>query len=82
MDDNALLARISVDPDIVVGKPTIKGTRLTVEFILNRIAHGSTVQDLLNEYGGLTIEDIHACLLFASKSLEDTSFMPLSRRVA
>ena len=59
------------------GEPVIKGTRLTVEYILNLLAHGSTDADILAEYDGLTHEDIRACLLFATKSLEDTAFMPL-----
>jgi uncharacterized protein (DUF433 family) len=59
----------------MVGKPVIKGTRLTVEYVLARLAHGSSA-DLLAEYPGLTAEDIQACLLFASKSMESTVFMP------
>jgi uncharacterized protein (DUF433 family) len=78
MSDDRLLARISVDPGVMVGKPVIKGTRLTVEYILGLLAHGATVAEILEEYDGLTSEDIQACLLFASKSLQDTSFMPLA----
>jgi uncharacterized protein (DUF433 family) len=62
----------------MVGKPVIKGTRLTVEYILNLLAHGSTTEEILQEYEGLTQEDILACLLFATRSLQDTDFMPLS----
>lgn len=61
----------------MVGKPVIKGTRLTVEFILNLLAHGATAAEILDEYDGLTPEDIRACLLFAGKSLSRTEFMPL-----
>ena len=50
----------------MVGKPVIKGTRLTVEFILNLLAQGSTAEEIIEEYKGLTLEDIQACLLFAS----------------
>ena len=75
--DARLLARITVSPRVMVGKPVIKGTRLTVEYILGLLAHGATVGEILDEYEGLTSEDIQACLLFASKSLQDTSFMPL-----
>jgi uncharacterized protein (DUF433 family) len=63
--------------DILSGKPTIKGTRLSVEFILNLLAHGSTIDDIMREYQGLEKEDIQAGLLFATKSLEDMTFMPL-----
>ena len=77
MSDQQLLQRIACDPKVMVGKPVIKGTRLTVEYILNLLAHGSTGQDILDEYERLTREDIQACLLFASQSLSSTAFMPL-----
>jgi uncharacterized protein (DUF433 family) len=73
-----LLKRISISPKVMVGKPVIRGTRLTVEFILGILAQGNTVDDLLTEYPGLVKEDIQACLLFASRSLQDVDFMPLS----
>jgi uncharacterized protein (DUF433 family) len=77
MSDEELLQRISLNPKVMVGKPVIKGTRLTVEYIVRRMARGAGVADLLAEYPGLTLEDIQACLLFASKSLESVTFMPL-----
>jgi len=76
MTDQDLLARICLDPKVMIGKPVIRGTRLTVEYILNLLAHGATVQEILDEYAGLTPDDVQACLLFAAKSLEDTEFMP------
>jgi uncharacterized protein (DUF433 family) len=76
-NDKKLLKRITCNPKVIVGKPIIKGTRLTVEFILNLLAHGSTVKEIRNEYSGLTEEDVQACLLFASQSLSSTAFMPL-----
>jgi uncharacterized protein (DUF433 family) len=78
MDDQQLLNRITFNPKVMVGKPVIKGTRLTVEYILNLLAHGATVEDILEEYEGLTQEDIQACFLFATRSLGDTAFMPLT----
>ena len=78
MKDRELLERIIVNPKVMVGKPVIKGTRLTVEYILNLLAHGATVTEIITEYKGLTPEDIQACILFATKSLEDTTFMPLA----
>ena len=81
MNETKLLNRISMNPKVMTGKPVIKGTRLTVEFILNLLAHGATVQEILDEYKGLTAEDIQACILFASKALESTSFMPLTVEV-
>jgi uncharacterized protein (DUF433 family) len=78
MNDNELLKRIEINPKVMVGKPVIRGTRLTAEFILELLAHGSTIQEILNEYKGITGEDIQACLLFAGKSLEGSSFLPLA----
>ncbi|RMG39231.1 MAG: DUF433 domain-containing protein [Methanobacteriota archaeon] len=82
MKEHQLLERITLDPEVMVGKPVIKGTRLTVEYILNLLAHGASMEEILEEYEGLTREDIHACLLFASKSLANTSFMPLTEETA
>ena len=78
MTDEQLLDRIAIDPSVMVGKPVIKGTRLTVEYILNLLAHGATSDEILEEYDGLLQEDLHACLLYATKSLEGVSFMPLT----
>lgn len=77
MSDQQLLERITCDPGVMTGKPIIKGTRLTVEYVLNRLAHGSAPADILAEYEGLAPEDIQACLLFASHALSDSAFMPL-----
>ena len=78
MTDNELLERIALNPKVMTGKPVIRGTRLTVDFIVGLLAHGTTAEDILKEYEGLTRQDIQACLLFASKSLESTSFVPLA----
>lgn len=75
---NELLNRIIIDPKIMVGKPTIKGTRLTVQFILGLLAQGMTIQEILQEYNKLTQEDILACLTFAHNALENTTFAPLN----
>jgi uncharacterized protein (DUF433 family) len=66
----------------MVGKPVIRGTRLTVEYILNLRAHGATVEEIMEEYDGLTPEYIQACLLFATKSLENIAFLPLAAETA
>ena len=54
--------RIIIDPEILVGKPVIKGTRVAVEFIVGLLAEGWSEQDILDNYPGLTGEDIKACL--------------------
>jgi uncharacterized protein (DUF433 family) len=78
MKDDQLLERIVLNPKVMVGKPVIRGTRLTVDYVLNLLAHGATAQEILEEYKGLTEEDIRACFLFATKALKDTEFMPLA----
>ena len=77
MSEQELLQRITVNPQVMTGRPTIKGTRLTVEYILNLLAHGATATEITQEYNGVAAEDIQACLLFATKTLASTGFMPL-----
>jgi uncharacterized protein (DUF433 family) len=77
MNDEELLERFTLDPDVMAGKPVIRGTRLTVEYVLNLMAHGATEEEILDEYHRLEQEDIRACLLFRAKPLSDSSFMPL-----
>jgi uncharacterized protein (DUF433 family) len=69
MDDQALLHRIESDPAVMTGKPVIRGTRLTVEYVLRLLAHGTAEEEILEEYGDLSRDDIRACLLFATESL-------------
>ena len=78
MKDQDLLERITLSPKVMAGKPIIKGTRLTVEYILNLLAHGATTEEILEEYQRLKPEKIQACFLFATKSLGDSDFMPLT----
>ena len=81
MERNKLLEHIEINPKIMVGKPVIKGTRLTVQYVLNLLAHGTAFDKIIQEYNGLTKEDILACILYASEMLEDTTFMPLIKAV-
>ena len=81
MEQDNLLRRIEMNPNILVGKPVIKGTRLSVQFILHLLAHGATIEEILSEYPKLTKNDILACLLYASETLETTTFMPLEKTV-
>jgi uncharacterized protein (DUF433 family) len=82
MTEKQMLERITTDPKVMTGKPVIQGTRLTVEFILGLLAQGESIENILQEYPGLTREDIRACLLFATKSLESTVFMPIPAETA
>lgn len=69
MNETALLQRICIDPKIMLGKPVIKGTRLPVEIIVEKLAYGTTADGLKEEYPFLADEDIQAALLYAAKSL-------------
>jgi uncharacterized protein (DUF433 family) len=61
--------RIIVDPTIMVGKPVVKGTRLTVELIVDLLSNGWSEQEIIRNYPGITHEDILACLNYASDSI-------------
>jgi uncharacterized protein (DUF433 family) len=63
--------RISTDPKIMFGKPVIKGTRIPVELVLEKLALGETPEHLLNAYPRITREDITACLFFALQSVKN-----------
>jgi uncharacterized protein (DUF433 family) len=62
--------RITVNPNVLVGKPVIKGTRMAVEFVIDLLGRGWTVEQILREYDHLTAEDIQACLAYASDVLK------------
>jgi len=57
--------RIVIDPDVLVGKPIIKGTRMSVEFVVDLLGRGWSVEQILSEYDHLRREDIQACLAYA-----------------
>ncbi|GAB3219639.1 DUF433 domain-containing protein [Spirosoma arcticum] len=61
---------ITADPAIIVGKPIIKGTRITVELIVEKLGYGETVDEILIDYPHLTCEQIYACLRFISYTLQ------------
>lgn len=77
METKALIERIVSEPRVMAGQPVIRGTRLTVAYILRLLASGASEAEILQEYDGLTPEDIRACLLFAAETLENISFVPL-----
>jgi len=66
-DKKSLLERITVDPDILVGKPTIRGLRISVEQVLKALAAGISHHELLEDYPELEQEDIQAALLYAAE---------------
>jgi uncharacterized protein (DUF433 family) len=60
-----LLERIVRNPEILVGKPTIRGTRISVELIMERLGYGSSVEEIIEDYPHVTAEDIEACQAYA-----------------
>lgn len=64
---NKLLKRISVDPNICFGKPCIRGTRIWVSLVLDLLANGTTIEEVLAEYPQLTKEDIHAAIAYGAE---------------
>jgi uncharacterized protein (DUF433 family) len=71
MKDDHLLDRITVNPQVMVGKPTIRGLRITVEQILKALANGVPTQDLLENYPELEMEDIQAALSYATELVSE-----------
>ncbi len=65
-----LLKRITINPEVMVGKPAIRGIRITVEQILNSLAANISIQDLLEDSPELELNDIKTALLYAAKLLE------------
>ena len=63
---NFVLERIEINPEIMLGKPVIRGTRIPVEIILRKLAEGATEADLLDAYPRLTRQDIQAALAYAA----------------
>ena len=69
-NEQELLSRITVDPQVMAGKPILRGLRISVAQILSALAGGLSEKDILEEYPDLEREDIHAALLYASQKGE------------
>ena len=74
MKEETLLRRIEINPKIMLGKPVIRGTRLPVDILIEKMAYGATIEDLKKDYPFLKGDDIRAALLYAAKrlALEET----------
>lgn len=70
-------SRIVIDPEILTGKPVVKGTRLAVEFIIDLLARDWSEAEILRNYPGLTHDDIQACLSYAGAMLRAEKVYPL-----
>ncbi len=69
--------RITVDPAVLTGKPVIRGTRLSVEFIVGLLAQGWSDSEILRNYPGISREDVLACLAYAQDRLQDERVFPV-----
>ncbi|MBI3371119.1 MAG: DUF433 domain-containing protein [Betaproteobacteria bacterium] len=67
------------DPEILVGKPVVKGTRLSVDLVLDRLADGWTAEDLFRSYPRLTPESLQAVFAFAAEVLKDEDYVALAK---
>ena len=72
-------ARITSDPKIMMGKPTVGGTRITVELILEKLAAGETVEQILAEHPRLTAEAVRAAIAFAAEALRSDIVYPVEK---
>ena len=69
--------RIEANPDVLGGKPVIRGTRMSVEFVVGLLAQGWSIEDVLAEYDHITREDVQACLAYAHQLLADEKLYPV-----
>jgi uncharacterized protein (DUF433 family) len=74
---NSWEERITVAPTVLVGQPVIKGTRLAVHFIIDLLAKGWSVDEVLRNYPGIVLEDVLACLGYAGDALRQEQVYPL-----
>ena len=72
-----MIEQITANPNILGGKPIIRGTRISVEFILDLLASGVSEKEILEDYPHLTEKDIHACLRYAARSCKNEIYVEL-----
>lgn len=69
--------RIVVDPKVLAGKPIVKGTRMAVEFVIDLLGRGWTVEQVLEQYDHLSRDDVQACLAYAGEVLKAERVYPM-----
>ena len=74
--------RIVSDPKIMFGKPVIEGTRITVAHLLQKMASGQSLEQILDDHRHITREGVLAALAFAAESMEDVTYMPTAQLTA
>lgn len=81
-DEGPMKQLIQVDPNVMMGKPVVAGTRITVESILDRLGAGESVEDLVDSHPRLTAEAVKAALTFAAEVLRADVVYPVPTEVA
>ena len=71
MSTENLLLKISIRPDVCFGKPCIQGHRIWVSLILDRLANGETLEELLDDYPGIEMDDLRACIAYGAEMSRD-----------
>ena len=71
-----MASRIIIDPEVLSGKPIIKGTRISVEFVLELLSSGMSVEDIIKEYPHLKREDVLAAITYATRALRHEEVYP------
>ena len=71
-----IVDRVEINPDVMLGKPVIRGTRIPVEIILRKLSEGATEADLLDAYPRLTRADIRAALAYAADTVAHETILP------
>jgi uncharacterized protein (DUF433 family) len=71
--------RIAIDPDVLVGKPVVKGTRIAVELVIDLLGRGYTTAQVIEQYDHLTADDVQACLAYAAEVLQSEKVYALPR---
>ena len=74
-DCRSVNERIEIHPDVMQGKPVVRGTRVPVELLLRKLAEGASLDDLLDAYPKLTADDIRACLAYAADTIAHESVL-------
>lgn len=77
MDEQKLLERITINPQVFAGKPILRGRRLAVEHVLGMLAAGDSVETILEGYPWLEMEDVRACLVYARRVVGHERIEPL-----
>ena len=80
VDEQKLLTRITINPEIFGGKPIVRGRRLAVEHVLGMLAAGDTAETILEGYPWLEPEDVQACLVYAKRVVGRERIEPLERQ--